>query len=62
MATLAHIEHDPGRAQMRENIYKYKEESAKVCWSFSVSSFTRLIAFRLFFLGNSGGVYLLSAL
>lgn len=46
MATLAHVEHDPGRAQMREDIYKYKEESAKVCWSFSVTSFMRLIAFQ----------------
>ena len=30
MATLAHVEHD-GKAQMREDIFKYKEESAKVC-------------------------------
>ena len=30
MATLAHSDHD-GKAQMREDIFKYKEESAKVC-------------------------------
>jgi calcium/calmodulin-dependent protein kinase I len=36
MATLAHVEHD-GKAQMREDIFKYKEESAKVsCCRFSV--------------------------
>jgi len=34
MASLAHSEHDTGKAQMREDIYKYKEESAKVRWLF----------------------------
>ena len=29
MQTLAHVDHDSG-AQMREDIFKYKEESAKV--------------------------------
>jgi serine/threonine protein kinase len=29
MATLAHMEHDPGKVQMRADISKYKEESAK---------------------------------
>ena len=40
MATLAHVEHD-GKAQMREDIFKYKEESAKVCCV--VNCFMRLM-------------------
>ena len=59
MATLAHVEHDPGKAQMREDIYKYKEESAKVCWPFYVTFFYETDCwFHLIFLGNLGGVYL----
>jgi hypothetical protein len=30
MASLAHSAHDHGKAQMREDIFKYKEESARV--------------------------------
>ena len=48
MATLAHIEHDTG-AQIREDVFKYKEESAKVCFVPFVFTFTRLICFRLLF-------------
>lgn len=48
MATLAHVEHYPGRARMRSkrgDIYKYKEE----CVMFLLRFPTRLIAFRLTF-------------
>jgi hypothetical protein len=47
MATLAHIEHDPGKIQMRENISKFKEESARVCWLFLFTFLTD--RFRLAF-------------
>jgi hypothetical protein len=43
MASLAHMEHDSGKAQMREAISKYKEESARVCWLFLLRFSTRLI-------------------
>jgi hypothetical protein len=59
MATLAHAEHDTGKAQMREDIFKYKEESAKVCCCvglFLLTLFYGTDCFRLIFLGNLGGV------
>ena len=46
MQTLAHVDHDSG-AQMREDIFKYKEESAKVLFLCRRQTifFTRLIVF-----------------
>ena len=32
MATLVHSEHDTGKAEMRDAIFKYKEESDRVCF------------------------------
>ena len=50
MQTLAHVDHDSG-AQMREDIFKYKEESAKVRFvsSSKKNFFTRLIVFLFLF-------------
>ena len=52
MQTLAHVDHDSG-AQMREDIFKYKEESAKVRFcvvvNFFYIFFTRLILFLFLF-------------
>ena len=59
MQTLAHVDHDSG-AQMREDIFKYKEESAKVRFcvvvNFFYIFFTRLIVFLFTFFspGNIG--------
>lgn len=49
MATLAHAEHDTGRAEMRDNVFRYKEESAKVCVGVCLLLNLRLIAFCLIF-------------
>ena len=49
MQTLAHVDHDSG-AQMREDIFKYKEESAKVRFLCRQKFFfTSLIVFLFFF-------------